>query len=216
MIVCVGIPSIDGKPCAQTVDSLLAEHLLAGAQGVHLLVQWQIGVSLIGLARNLLARQFLDIAEADCMVFVDADISWPAGDLLRLVRTPFDVCGASYRAKQDEVKFHVYGEIEPDGDYYRVGGLPGGFLKVTRRAYEAIAADQYYEVDGRVLSDYFPTGIRDGVLYGEDYGFCRLWRDHGGDVMLDPTIAVRHHDGRTAYAGDVGAWLEERLHVTGE
>ena len=60
MLVCVGIPTIDGKPHAQTVDSLLAEQLLGYGRGVHFLVLWEVGCSLIGVARNKIARSFLD------------------------------------------------------------------------------------------------------------------------------------------------------------
>ncbi len=211
MIVCVGIPTIDGKPCAQTVDSLLAEQLIALRQGVHLLVLWQIGTSLIGPARNLLAKQFLDIKEANSMVFVDSDISWAAGDLLKIALSDFDVVGATYRSKQEEVSFHVLGKPEKHGDFYKVDGLPGGFIKVSRKAYETIKAVRYEGADGMVVSDYFPTGIHNGVLYGEDYGFCRLWREFGGDVMLDPSIVLRHHDGGRAFTGSPKEWIEEQI-----
>lgn len=210
MLVCVGIPSIDGKVCAQTVDSLLAEQLLASQQGVHILVQWQIGCSLIGLARNRLARAFLDIPQAKCLVMVDADISWKAGELARLAQMPQQVIGATYRAKRDKEQWHVFGEAVPVGDLYRVDGLPGGFLKIDRSAFEAITPQRYADEAGKVWADYFPTGFHDGRFYGEDYGFCRLWREMGGDVWLDPSIRLRHHDGQRAFTGDPGEWLRAR------
>lgn len=208
MLVCVGIPTIDGKVCAQTVDSLLAEQVLAQRQGVHLLVQWEIGCSLIGPARNKLARQFLDIPQAACLVFVDADISWKGGDLVRLAQRAEPVVGGTYRAKQEDERFHVRGTPEPVGDLYKVEGLPGGFLKIDRSAFEAIKPELYKESSGRVVADYFPTGMHGGRLWGEDYGFCRLWRETGGDVWLDPSIRLRHHDGTRAFDGDPKAWLE--------
>src|SRR5690606_37887614 len=79
MLVCVGIPTIDGKLHANLVDSLLAETLLGHTQGVHFLVRSEMGCSLIGAARNKLAKWFLDTTQADCLVFVDSDISWPGG-----------------------------------------------------------------------------------------------------------------------------------------
>lgn len=210
MLVCVGIPVHDGKPCAQTVDSLLAEQFLASRQGVHLLVQWQIGVALIGIARNKLAKAFLDIPEAHRMVFVDADISWTGGDLLKLALREQDVIGATYRPKRERESYLVHGEPESEGPLYRVDGLPGGFLKVSRRAFESMPAQRYSDSMGQEWADYFPTGLHDGVLYGEDYGFCRLWRQTGGTVWLDPDIELRHHDGTRFYTGSPRKWLEAR------
>lgn len=208
MLVCVGIPTIDGKPCAQTVDSLLAESFLGHRQGVHFLVMWEIGCSLIGVARNRLARRFLDTKGADCLVFVDSDISWKGGELARLAMQPHDVIGGTYRTKQEEVKFHVRGSPEKVGDLWKVDGLPGGFIKISRKAFEQTEANSYEDENGRQMKDYFPTGYMDGKIWGEDYGFCRQYRASGGEIWLDPSIRLRHHDGGRFFDGDFEPWLE--------
>lgn len=208
MLVCVGIPSMDGKPYASTVDSLLAEQLLGYGQGVHFLLLWEIGCSLIGVARNKIAHRFINETKADCLVFVDSDISWKGGELARLAKQPHDVIGGTYRTKQDEVKFHVRGTPEKIDGLYKVDGLPGGFLKISRSAFERIQANPYTDDSGRAMRDYFPTGYMMGQIWGEDYGFCRQWTLSGGDVWLDPTIRLRHHDGNRFYDGDFEPWLE--------
>lgn len=207
MLVCVAIPTIDGKVCAQTVDSLLAEQVLA--QGVHFLVMWEVGCSLIGMARNRLARRFLDVPQADAIVFIDADISWKAGELARLATRPEEVIGGTYRAKHEGSGFHVFGRTKKAGDLYKVDGLPGGFLKISRGAFAKINAKKYLDQADVLTSDYFPTGFHRGRIYGEDYGFCRLWRRSGGTVWLDPSFTLNHHDGGTVYTGDARAWLEK-------
>lgn len=207
MLVCVGIPSIDGKPYANTVDSLLAETMLGFGQGVHFLVMWEVGCSLIGVARNRLAQRFLDIPEADCLVFVDSDMSWTGGDLARLAKRPQDVIGGTYRAKRDDTLFHVRGSPEKIDDLYKVDGLPGGFLKINRSVFSQIEANPYTDENGRAMRDYFPCGYHDGAVWGEDYNFCRLWRESGGEVWLDPSLKLRHHDGNHLYEGDFEAWL---------
>jgi hypothetical protein len=208
MLVCVGIPCLDGKPYANTVDSLLAEQLLGYGRGVHFLVLWEIGCSLIGVARNKIAKRFLDQKEADCLVFVDSDISWKGGDLARLAQQPHDVIGGTYRAKRDDDYYHISGTPRRVGDLYEVDGLPGGFLKISRRALETIDAAPYLDENRRPMRDFFPVGMIDGQMYGEDYGFCRLWTNGGGKVLLDPSIKLRHHDGLRAYSGDPLAWLD--------
>lgn len=208
MIVCVGIPVHDGKPYAQLVDSLLAEQLLGLKQGVHLLPLWLPGVALINIARNRLAKHFLEIKEAPCVVFVDSDISWKAGDLIRLAMRPEPVIGATYRAKTDVEKYHLRAPVEKVGELYRVGGLPGGFIKIAREAFEQIDAREYEDESGARWKDYFPVGIHENVMYGEDYGFCRLWRQRG-DVWLDPSIELRHHGGNATYTGSPAKWIEQ-------
>jgi hypothetical protein len=206
-LVYVGIPVLDGKPYAALVDSLLAEQLHCQSQGVHLLVEWEVGCSLIGDARNRLAKRFLATTECKAMVFVDADISWPPGSLLKLVKSRKDVIGATYRSKQDDVHFHVHGRIDPVGKLYAVGGLPGGFIKISRRAFGQMKPKGYLASDNTVTHDYFPMGFHRGTYYGEDYGFCRLYRQSGGTVWLDPSIQLRHHDGLRHFTGDPAEWL---------
>jgi hypothetical protein len=208
MLVCVGIPTIDGKPCSNTVDSLLAEQFLGFREGVHFLVLWEIGCSLIGLARNKIAKRFLDIPQADCLVFVDSDISWKGGDLTKLAKRPEDVVGGTYRAKRDDDYYHVRGDPVPHGDLYKVEGLPGGFIKISRKALETIDANPYKDEYGKDMKDWFPTGFHEGRMFGEDYGFCRLWTATGGTVWLDASIKLRHHDGLRAFHGDPEKWLQ--------
>lgn len=206
MLVCVGIPAIDGKVCAQTVDSLLSEQVLS--QGVHFLVMWELGCSLIGHARNRLAKRFLEIPQAEALIFIDSDISWKGGELARLASRPEEVIGGTYRGKFEGSGFHLFGKPKKAGGLYTVDGLPGGFLKISRSAFGKIAAKRYIDTNNSETSDYFPTGFHRGRLYGEDYGFCRLWRQSGGTVWLDPSFTLRHHDGGTAYSGDVATWIE--------
>jgi len=208
-LVFVGIPVIDGKPHYKTVDSLLAEQLCCSRQGVHLLVEWEVGCSLIGDARNRLAKRFLAQKECREMVFVDADISWPPGSLLKLVKSRKDVIGGTYRPKVPDVRFHVHGKAERDGRLYRVGGLPGGFIKISRKAFSSMKPRGYLASDGSVTHDYFPMGFHRGTYFGEDYGFCRLYRQSGGTVWLDPSLKLRHHDGGQVFVGDPAEWLED-------
>lgn len=209
-VIYVGIPCLDGKPHAATVDSLLAEQFFCQQHGHHLLVEWEIGCSLIGDTRNRLAKRFLATKECKAMVFVDADISWPPGALLRLFQSRKNVIGGTYRPKEPTVRFHVRGEPEKVGKLYRVEGLPGGFLKISRKAFGQMNPKAYLAGDGTPTKDFFPMGFHRGTYYGEDYGFCRLYRQSGGDVWLDPSLILRHHDGMNVYSGDPRTWLKER------
>ena len=62
----------------------------------------EVGSPYISAARATMLRKALD-AKADVIVFIDHDLSWRPGDLLKLIETTGDVVGGTYRFKQDEV-----------------------------------------------------------------------------------------------------------------
>lgn len=213
MLICVGIPCVDGKPLAQTVDSLLAEQLVCSQQGVHLLAQWESGLPYVCIARNRLAKRFLAVKEADAMVQIDADVSWPPGTMLKLIQSDQDVIGGTYRTKEPKVRFLVDDIDKPEkvGDLWRVAGLPGGFMKITRGALERMATRAYRDNNGEEYQDFFPTGWIDNRYTQEDYGFCWLWRANGGKVWLDPSLHVRHHLGiNQTFEGNAAEWMEQK------
>lgn len=208
MIVTIGLPAYDGRVVAPLVDSLLAEQFLGIKQGVHLIIDWEIGCGLIHVARNRIANRFLQ-GKTDALVFVDSDMSWKGGDLVRLAKRKQDVVGGTYRTKtNEEVRFHVRGPVRKRGELWNVHGLPTGFLKISRRALEKIDAKPYRHSETETHYDFFPTGVSNRMMWGEDYGFCRLWLKSGGKIWLDPTLTLRHHDGMQVFAGDVGEWLK--------
>ena len=47
------------------------------------------------------------------------------------------------------------------------------------------------------------------IKFGEDYSFCRRWRDIGGKVWLDPEIKLGHIGFKT-FVGTIGSWLKDR------
>ena len=206
---------MDGKPYAQTVDSLLAEQVLL-PPGVHILVQWVLGCSAIGPARDRLVKKFLSVKEADCLVMVDADMSWEPGELYKLARHPHDVIGGTYQPKDGSGRYHVdtcEGPPIKKGDLWRVSGLPGGFVKISRAALEKMkpSTPVYSGQGGEEWHNYFRVGWLDGRYYQEDYGFCWWWRHHGGEVWLDPTLDLRHHDGIfREFHGDAAKWMDDK------
>ena len=53
-----------------------------------------------------------------------------------------------------------------------------------------------------LCSQYFGTSIDEGMLLSEDYHFCKLWTDNGGEIYADPTIELRHV-GQHVFSGDL-------------
>lgn len=223
MLVCVSVPSRDG-PSPFMMSSLLAEQLVCRQAGVDLLLQWVLGIPYVQVARNQLAKMMLETevlgTKPDACVFIDDDESWKPGGILKLLQSPHDVIGGTYRPKEPSGRFHVDAEPfkpEKHGDLWKVAGLPGGFMKITRRAFERLETRQYLDYGGNLWRDFFPCGYLDGQrFYQEDYGFCWQWRMQGGEIWLDPSIHIRHHDGiRLTYEGDAAKWMDETYGTTG-
>jgi GT2 family glycosyltransferase len=48
------------------------------------------------------------------------------------------------------------------------------------------------------------------VWYGEDYAFCRNWRDAGGELIIVPDLDITHHTTEKAYEGNFHTYLRQQ------
>jgi hypothetical protein len=219
MNIMVAVPCYDGKVCVETVRSLLNEQMVAAGAGVEFRAVFLPGCSLITHARNQMATDFL-ASEADRLVFIDADVSWEPGALIRLASHPVDFVGGAYRLKQEPESYPV-GWLErpelwadPGTGLLEVACVPGGFLALSRKVFERLADAHptrtytHYQFDGQA---FFHAPIEGGRLYGEDTAFCYDWRAIGGQVWLDPELKLTHTGGSIPYTGQIGDWLRGRV-----
>jgi hypothetical protein len=215
MKVFVAIPAYDHKIACETARSLLHEQGAATALGMELQVSFIPGSSLITQARNQAVRAFID-SDADRMVFVDADVAWDVGALLKVASHPVEFCGGAYRYK-DEHEGYPVGWIDerdelwadPKTGLLEVAMLPGGFMSLSRSVFAKLAAahpSRVYSFHGHLFHAFFHCPPGDG----EDGAFCRDWRDTGGQIWLDPELSLTHVDGAHKYAGHIGNWLKSR------
>jgi hypothetical protein len=90
------------------------------------------------------------------------------------------------------IRRHVFEDLAPFVKTYRNGSNP--------------------QLLGETIRAYFPTGIRhdpdDGFDHydSEDYGFCTLWRAHGGKIKILPNATVGH-TGLCTYEGNLAQTL---------
>lgn len=216
--VFVAIPAYTGQVHVGAAASLVQSAYEVAADGVLLDVRMQAGDSLITFARNLLLAQFL---ASDCtdLVFVDSDISWEAGALLRLLSHPVDFVAGAYRYKRDDEDYPIgwlpKDELHAENGLLEVARVPFGFVRLTRAAcyrMTAVAADKPFrhrsapEIQCHAI---FDLEYRDGTYIGEDFVFCDRWRGQGGKVWLDPELSLTHH-GQKSYPGHIGNWLKGR------
>lgn len=160
-------------------------------------------------ARDQLCHAFLE-SDCDKLVFVDADVSWEPGSLLKLASHPVDFVGGAYRFRSEPEAYPVSwieGELwaDPQTGLLEVKVVPAGFLALSRKALEGIRAQhpgRTYPRGGAEFHAFFwspPGGTEEGP-------FCDDWRAAGGQVWLDPELTLTH-DG---YTGNIGRWLRNR------
>lgn len=214
MNIYVAVPAYDGRITIETARSLCNEQVMAALSGINLTVQFVPGGSLVTTVRDRIASDFL-ASNADRLVFIDSDISWKMGDLIKLAQHPVDFVGGCYRYKQEPegypITFLDREELwaDPETGLLEVAALPAGFLALSRSVFERMKEafpSRVYKHFEREMHAFFhaPPGG------GEDGAFCNDWRSIGGAVWLDPTFTLTHTGGNPDFTGCIGDWLRNR------
>ena len=169
---------------------------------------YEIGSAYISHARSKALRKALDI-HPEYVVFIDHDLSWEPEDMLALLEVPhhpLEVIAGTYRFKDDTKDFMgqpYLGEngiplCRNEGDSLQVmmDCVPAGFLRISPHNInvfmvgypELIYGERYHP-----MIDLFNHGARDGCWYGEDYAFCRRWKEADGRIWCLPKLNLIHH-----------------------
>lgn len=219
--VWIAIPAYTGQIHLSTMRSILTDLLVLKDRGDSVTIFDESGNALIADCRALIVAKFLESGASD-LVFVDSDVCWEAGALVKLLDHPVDFVAGIYPQRRDPINFSV--SWVPDREelwadektgLIEVAGVPAGFMRVTRNMLLKMVA-QYTDTafhcndapDSRAYALFDPYRI--GVMkLGEDYAFCRRWRDIGGKVWIDPDIRMGHVGFKT-FDGHLGNWLKNR------
>lgn len=167
---------------------------------------------LVDRGRDRVAAGFL-ASDATHLLFVDGDIEFEPGDVVRLIAAGKDICAGAYRMKDDTGSYAVslpgtHAEWDAEARALEVEGVGTGFMLIARGMFERMAAEMpeiAYTNAGPDGSEtrmhaFFETRIVDGWRVSEDILFCRRWRALGGRVWVCPDIRLRHW-GRRAWEG---------------
>lgn len=220
MKISVAIPVYDAKLHIQIVRCLLGEQAIAYGLGDELQVSFMSSNSGIVEGRNQLAHEFME-SDMDRLVFLDSDVSFEPGAIIKIAHQPVDFVGGCYRFKLKEECYPIQWMENQEIWANRMGlievqSLPTGFLSLSKNVFQAMK-DKYpdrYSVlrnqNGNVKSfNYFQMPVVDGILYGEDYYFCREWKAMGGQIFLDPELNLTHWDfNPTPHPGHIGNWIK--------
>ena len=192
-----------------TVRSLLSLQQATLERGDSIEFDIECGGSMLPKMRNRMMKRFL-ASDCDCVLIVDSDMVFDAADILAVIDSPAEFCGISYTTRKPSGEYVT--AFLPEMDAFRYKGrifikvdkTGTGILVLKRSAIEKMAEafkHLVYEDDGPVVA-MFDFCLDDGHYYGEDYLFCKRWREIGGDVyvMADATVG---HVGEFIYTGNL-------------
>ena len=220
--LCIAIPAYSGTVRAETMSAILKEYGLLTQKGYQVTVDVQRDNAIIADCRNAIVARFLDTKGLTDLLFVDHDVYWEPGTLIRLLEAPVDCMGAIYPLRNTtELKFkpRFLDDKPPNIASYpkhcrlEVEGMPIGCARLSRRM--LLRMVEAYR-DTEFHCDYAPMGTAWGLFdqikvgmdkYGEDYSFFMRWRRIGGKVWCDPDL-VMGHVGTHASVGSLRQWLQ--------
>lgn len=218
--VYVAMPAYTGSVRVETMQALLHEFMLLAANGISARLLVNAGDSILPRCRNMFLMDFHTKEEFTDFVFLDHDIAWEEGALLRLLLHPVDFVAGVYPKRQDPPAFPVrwiekdYEADEKTG-LIEARGVPTGFMRLTRRCVDGLMQRYWsltYQEDGlpggKAVA-LFDFQIVEGKYWGEDFVFCQRWRGMGGQVWVDPDITFQHI-GFKRFEGHLGDWLMAR------
>lgn len=218
MKVVVSIPTYSGDIPCRLARCLLDELVLSKEAGVDLQFSFLPNCSHVAMGRNQLACDFLE-SDADKLFFLDSDLTFEPGAILKVVSFDESLVGGAYRYKRDDEIYPVGWLDKPElwsneQGLLEVMTLPGGFLSISREVFLHFKhqfPDREYEHFGRIAFGFFQMRIDHGQLWGEDSLFCTEWRVMDEKVFLYPELNITHWDGNKSYEGHIGNWLKLRM-----
>jgi len=165
--------------------------------------------------RNVVLSWWYDATDYSHLLFVDADMGFPAQMVIDMLTFGEPMVGAIYRKKCDEVEWVASGGLDkPDfrNGFIEVEGLGMGCFLIRRDAiapmiekfpekiYPYIAvADFRWQGPNRTLAFFDQMRIPEGKV-SEDISFCRRYREAGGKVWAT-TAYQTLHEGPKVFAG---------------
>lgn len=213
--VLVVAPSYTGDFCAHFVWSMMQSQMLCLAHGILLEFEWIQNQSLIDCARDQLLARFLERPEFSHVLFIDADLGWQPDAIHRMVERRLDVIGGVYPPKLDGATWPYVAKAGYLIDGVReVERLPGGFMLLTRRAVEALAANapKYnIKVEGNItpVPRIFEVIIENGGLLSEDYRVSDKLRALGFQIFAECDLTFTHA-GRYTWKGNLLQHMDEQ------
>ena len=145
------------------------------------------------VARAQLVRFFMN-SPATHLLMVDDDHGWTGADVLRLLGHGVPFACAAY-ARKSGGAFDLAGDLRVDKSrgLASAGAAGLGFALLRRDLFtQMIEAYPERRMQTEGMWNFFPVEAVDGVFIDEDYSFCKLWRDTGGEIWVDLNVHLSH------------------------
>jgi hypothetical protein len=217
--VMIAMPCYSAKVHFPTMRALMLDAINLIGRGDKFCIAEDIGNSDIAGSRGALFAAFCN-SDCDTLVFIDDDVFWTPGALIKLIDYPVDLVGGIYPKKCDPIewpfKIAIKDEYraDPETGLFEVMGLPGGFMKISRNCADKMV-EAYPKKALRKAGEshkfwpvFDPYEIETGDRLSEDFSFCQRWMDIGGKVWADFNIEMGHIGYKT-FKGHLGKHLSE-------
>ena len=212
----IAVPTHDKKIFCNCHQALMNAMQVMLACNVPFSFCYEVGLPYISMARNNLVRKFM---ASDCthIVFIDADVGFAPGAFHDLIIAKEDVIGGAYPKKQDSEEYAVRLKKGDDGNVIfsngvlMAEGLATGFLKISREAISKMQAaypEMVYNdgISNQQTYNFFGEFTVGDRMFYDDFGFCHLWSQCGGEMWVLPNITFTHAGSRD-YRGNLHEYL---------
>lgn len=168
-------------PFAASIIDTVKALTLAGVE-----VQWKVRSfsNFIDFARETMARDFL-LSDYTDLVFIDDDIGWDVGGLLKMLTRDVDIVGAICPRRKDTPEWNVNLLRDAEGKRIEQDGM-------LECAYIGTALMRIRRCVIERMKRCFDAGYEGAGYIGEDAWFCREWRGMGGRIWAEPDITITH------------------------
>lgn len=194
--------------------SVIAALRMAPGLGIDLRIYTGPGTAILPRVRNRLVAHAIK-EECDWIVFIDDDIGFNAEDFFKLFRHGVDIVAAAPAKRHhrwDEqpaavAQFpvgRITGKRTEAGRLWKMDAVATGFMAIRSTVIDRLEpVTRAYVTEGTKVRTWFWLDLItiDGEVTdeGEDYNFCRKFREVGGECWVDPDIRVRHYTGSVCH-----------------
>ena len=104
--VYISIPCYSGRVDLGTMSCLFDEVFALNGAGIKVTLADERGNSMIAHSRSMICAKFM-ASEATDLFFLDDDVTWERGSMLKLLNYPVDVVAGIYPQRADPLAFHT-------------------------------------------------------------------------------------------------------------
>ena len=219
--VLIGTPTLDGKLDAWYVNSLSDTIKLGMLNNIFIKPIFLAYESILPMSRNELFKIAYD-NNFDCLVQIDADVSWEPQALIEIILAKEPVVALPYPLKSEDGGNYNVNLGDPrlltvnEAGYVKVVTTGAGIIKIDRPVIEALWNSnvfvQFRDKQLKNICEYVATY---SSFVGEDITLCNKIRELGFDIWVN-TKTNCLHIGNKIYPGNFQAYLNAVVQATNQ